>query len=228
MTALIVLEDEPVLREELEEFLAELGYQPTCAASIAEFDARFDPERHLLAVIDIGLPDGDGLALVQRLRRLGQRLGIVVFSARNTGSDRVCGLDFGADHYLGKECDLDELAAVLASLSRRLGLLQWQPPVWRLELGPRLLHVPDALPVSLSHQDLRVLQCLMSRPGESVSHRAITLALGMDFLSYDRRRLDSQMYRIRRRVAGISGRSLPVKTMRNAGYCFYQPAHVQA
>ncbi|MGE8638066.1 MAG: response regulator transcription factor [Achromobacter sp.] len=74
----------------------------------------FDASRHHLAVIDIGLPDGCGLDLIQRLRRDGQQVGIVVFSARRTSPDRIMGLGMGADHYLGKGCDLDELAATLA------------------------------------------------------------------------------------------------------------------
>ncbi|QNH20132.1 DNA-binding response regulator [Xanthomonas sp. GW] len=221
MGEVILLEDEPVLREELGEFLEDLGYATTCAASVREFWQRFDPLRHGLAVIDVGLPDGSGLDLIGELRQGAQRLGIVVFSARNTSRDRVAGLDIGADHYLGKGADLDELAATLAALGRRLGL---QNACWMLELGAARLNVPDAPSVPLSHQDLLVLKCLMSRAGESVGHREIAEALGANFLDHDRRRLDTQMYRLRRRVEEISGRPLPVKTLRNSGYRFHAPA----
>lgn len=221
MGEVILLEDEPVLREELGEFLADLGYAATCVASVREFRQRFDPLRHGLAVIDIGLPDGSGLDLIGELRQDAHRLGIVVFSARNTSRDRIAGLDIGADHYLGKGADLDELAATLAALGRRLGL---HKACWMLELGAARLNVPDAPPVPLSHQDLLVLKCLMSRAGESVGHREIAEALGANFLDHDRRRLDTQMYRLRRRVEEISGRPLPVKTLRNSGYRFHAPA----
>ncbi len=86
---MILLEDEPVLRGELGEFLEDIGYVPQCVASLAEWDCHFDPCRHRLAVMDIGLPDGSGLTLIQRLRQEGQPLGIVVFSAHNTSADRV-------------------------------------------------------------------------------------------------------------------------------------------
>lgn len=231
MPEVILLEDEPVLRQELGEFLEELGYAPTCVSSLQEFDQRFDPARHHLAVIDIGLPDGCGLDLIQRLRKEGQQAGIVVFSARQTGSDRISGLGMGADHYLGKGCDLDELAATLAALVRRLGLPQPgrdQPPLsWLLDIGPRRLHIPGATAMPLSQQDLTVLHCLMSQPGENISRRQIVEALGADFLEYDQRRLDTQMRRLRRRVEALSGQTLPVKTLRSSGYCFYEPAQVK-
>lgn len=232
MPDVILLEDEPVLRQELGEFLDELGYTPLCVSSLKEFDQHFDASRHHLAVIDIGLPDGCGLDLIQRLRQDGQQVGIVVFSARHTGPDKIAGLGMGADHYLGKGCDLDELAAVLAALARRLGLKQQPqgdaPAGWLLDVGPRRLRIPNAPAVPLSQQDLTVLRCLMSQPGENISRRQIIEALGADYLEYDQRRLDTQMRRLRRRVESLSGQTLPVKTLRNSGFCFYLPAQVQA
>lgn len=227
LTDIILLEDEPVLRQELGDFLTDLGYRPQCTASLEEFQRDFDPNRHSLAIIDIGLPDGNGLHLIQRLRQNGQQLGIIVFSARSTSADKISGLELGADHYMAKGCDLDELAATLAALARRLELRRLQA-CWLLEVGPRLLKIPAAPPVPLSHQDLLVLRCLMDRAGENVSRNHIIQALGSDQLSYDQRRLDTQMRRLRRRVEEISGQELPVKTLRNSGYCFHAKARVLA
>ncbi|MFT3719708.1 response regulator transcription factor [Pseudorhodoferax sp.] len=232
MLDIILLEDEPILSQELGEFLEEQGYAPLRLDSLQAFDRHFDPKRHRLAVIDIGLPDGSGLELIRRLRHSGEPVGIVVFSAHSTSLDRIRGLAVGADHYLGKGCDLDELAATLGALVRRLDLQHEAPPqpsakpCWTLELGPRHLHVPGAPLVPLSQQDLVVLGCLMASPGASISRRQIVAALGADYLDYDQRRLDTQMRRLRRRVEDISGRPLPVKTLRNSGYCFYEPATV--
>ncbi len=225
MIEVILLEDEPVLRAELGEFLEQTGYAPQCVASLAEWERHFDARRHRLAVIDIGLPDGSGLALIQRLRQDGQQLGIVVFSAHNTSADRIDGLAIGADHYLGKGCDLDELEATLAALARRLGLQSSQAR-WRLELGPQRLQPPGVPPIALSHQDALVLQCLMRAEGRSVSRRQIVQALGGNVLDYDQRRLDTQMRRLRRKVLEESGQRLPVKTLRGSGYCFYAAANV--
>lgn len=230
MIEVLLLEDEPVLRQELSEFLEEQGYAAIPLGSLEAFDRCFDAERHRLAVIDLGLPDGSGLDLIERLRRDGQQVGIIVFSARHTSVDKVRGLETGADHYLGKGCDLDELAATLNSMRRRLDIKPREAAAtqWVLELGPRRLCFPDAPPVPLSQQDLVVLHCLMREAGENISRRQVIEALGADYLDYDQRRLDTQMRRLRRRVEDLSGRQLPVKTLRNSGYCFYEAAEVVA
>ncbi len=229
MLDVILLEDEPVLRQELEEFLQELGYAAVSLASIEEFERRFEPARHRLAIIDLGLPDGCGLELIQRLRAAGDPVGIIVFSARNTAADQVRGLELGADHYLGKGADLDVLAATLAALVRRLHLRPGEiaAPQWVLDLGPRVLIVPGAPTVPLSQQDGVVLDCLMSRAGATVTRLQIIEALGEEYLDYDQRKLDTQMSRLRRRIAAISGQALPVKTARNSGFCFYEAAEVR-
>ena len=103
-----------------------------------------------------------------------------------------------------------------------------QRPTGPWKWGPRRLIIPGAPAVPLSQQDLLVLRCLMSQPGENISRRQIIEALGFDYLDYDQRRLDTQMRRLRRRVEDVSGQTLPVKTLRNSGYCFYEPAKVQA
>lgn len=226
MTGLILLEDDPVLRLELCEFLDDCGFATDTAANLHEFHQRFAPQRHSIAVLDLGLPDGDGLHLIGRMRQSGHRLGIVVLSARGGTAARIQGLDIGADYYLTKGCDLDELAATLASLQRRLGFDHEERP-WLLELGARRLTPPGAPPVALSQQDLLVLRCLMQEVGRDVSRQRVVEALGEDFLLYDQRRLDTQMRRLRRNVELASGQSLPVKTLRNAGYCFYTAVHIQ-
>ncbi len=225
MSDLILLEDEPILREELADFLASCGYQVDAVASLAEFRARFVASRHRLAIVDLGLPDGDGLQLIRDLRRQEQPLGIVVLTARDTLRDKIAGLGDGADYYLGKNSDLDELAATLAALRRRI-LPASTPAPWRLETGPRRLHIPGGGPLALSEQDLIVLHTLMRHAGELVSRQQIIQALDEDLLNYDQRRLDTQMSRLRRKVEEAGGVELPVNTARNAGYRFHARAQI--
>ncbi len=225
MSDLILLEDEPILREELADFLASCGYRVDAVASLAEFRARFVASRHRLAIVDLGLPDGDGLQLIRDLRRQEQPLGIVVLTARDTLRDKIAGLGDGADYYLGKNSDLDELAATLAALRRRI-LPASTPAPWRLETGPRRLHIPGGGPLALSEQDLIVLHTLMRHAGELVSRQQIIQALDEDLLNYDQRRLDTQMSRLRRKVEEAGGVELPVNTARNAGYRFHARAQI--
>lgn len=226
MIDLILLEDEPVLAQELAEFLEDSGYRVTAVESLAAFTEVFDEHRHHLAVIDLGLPDGDGLDLIRQLRGSGSTLGIVAFTARGTPDNRVTGFRQGVDHYLSKGCDLDELAAVLDALRRRLGLQRESSP-WQLDMGPRELKAPNRQGLRLSHQDSLVLQCLMRNAGKTVSRREIVNALDEDYLTYDQRRLDTQILRLRRNVEQATGLELPLKTLRNSGYCFYEATQIR-
>lgn len=225
MLELILLEDEPVMAQELGEFLRDCGYRVTLATDLAGFNLAFDERRHHLAVLDLGLPDGDGLELIQALRERGSTLGIVAFTARGTTDHKVSGFRVGADHYLAKGCDLEELAAVLEALRRRLGLQREASP-WRLEAGPRELYAPNQRMLRLSHQDMRVLERLMASAGDNVSRRQVVEALGEDWLTYDQRRLDTQIRRLRRNVEQATGLELPLKTLRNNGYCFYERVQI--
>ncbi|WP_083413313.1 response regulator transcription factor [Ectopseudomonas composti] len=176
MIELILLEDEPALAQELAEFLEKSGYRVTAAGSLAAFTEGFDERRHHLAVIDLGLPDGDGLDLIHQLRSSGSTLGIVAFTARSTPDKRVTGFRQGVDHYLSKGCDLNELAAVLEALRRRLDLQRESSP-WQLDIGPQELKAPNRQGRRLSHQDSLVLHCLMRNAGNTVSRREIVKAL---------------------------------------------------
>lgn len=225
MPDLILLEDEPVMAGELHEFLGDCGYDVTLVHDLAGFSRAFEPGRHCLAVLDLCLPDGDGLELIQALREQGSQLGIVAFTARSTTLEKVEGFRLGADHYLTKGCDLEELAAVLQALARRLDLPP-RPAAWRLDSRARELEAPNRKVVRLSRQDTLVLQRLMADGGSDVGRRQIVEALEEDWFSYDQRRLDTQIRRLRRNVQEATGLELPLKTLRNNGYCFYELARI--
>ncbi|MDO8041522.1 response regulator transcription factor [Janthinobacterium sp. SUN211] len=231
MLNLILLEDEAVLRHELTEFLGDCGYRVSAVADLAAFHACYAPAVHRIAIIDLGLPDGEGMVLVRALRAQGQPIGIVVFTARGATQDKVNGLGGGADYYLPKSADLDELAATLGALARRLGAPPADAPppatAWVLELGPRRLLPPGCGAIALSQQDVTVLHVLMAEPERIVSRQQIVQSLGEDFLTYDQRRLDTQISRLRRKAEQAAGLALPINTARNAGYRFFAEAEVR-
>lgn len=224
MAQVILLEDEPVLREELTEFLQAQGHAVTVTATVAEFMQRLKPNQHQVAVVDRGLPDGDGLDMILRMRRNGLRLGIIILTARAGMQDKVDGLIGGADHYIPKSVDLSELAATIAALARRLDVQE--QPRWLLQASPRQLTPPGQAPIALSAQDYLVLKTL-ALGGESVTRETIVQALGADYFDYDMRRLDTQMRRLRRKVLEACGQELPVSTLRAVGYSFHAPIEVR-
>ena len=219
MAHIILLEDERILREDLTEFLSSLGHSVQAVGSIAEFERDFDPGRHLIAILDLGLPDGDGMDVIARLRRDNLRLGIIVLTARISIQAKVAGLQSGADHYLTKTTDMDILAATVDSLARRLDLGGVSGD-WVLDAAMKHLIAPGLPPIELSAQDYTVLRAIFDGQGKSVSKKTIVAALGDDFLTYDLRRLDTQINRLRRKVVEATGTDLPLKTLRNEGYQF--------
>ncbi len=179
MAHLILLEDEPVLREELAEFLVSVGHAVTAVESLGAFHQAYVPQTHTIALIDLGLPDGNGLDLIQTLRAEGHRLGVIVLTARSAMQDKVQGLTGGADHYLPKTVDLQEIAATVAALSRRLGVDA--KPRWLLTEAPRQLVSPGGAVIPLSGQDHTVLRTLASSQ-DYVTREAIVVALGGNYL----------------------------------------------
>lgn len=226
MVDIILLEDERILREELADFLAAHGHVIDATGNMAEFEKCFQPERHVIAIIDIGLPDGNGFDLVKHLREKKMNLGIIILTARSSTPDKLNGLARGADHYLSKGTSLDELAATVIALARRLVDIGGFNPQWILQSAGRKL-IPPGMPfIDLSPNDFAVLKIIIGGKGMPVSRRTIVEALGDDFYTTDPARLDTQMRRLRRKIGEATGKEPPIKTLRNEGYQFYAPAEV--
>lgn len=214
MTSLVLLEDETALREEVAAFLVAGGYVVAQAGTVAEFGRLLDTEKFDIAVIDIGLPDGDGFQVAAALRASQPGIGIVLLTARIGTDDKLQGLQGGADHYLVKPIKLAELAAYIGALARRL------PCGWRLVAHRKMLHAPDGRGIQLSSQELTLIELLAQHAGKTVSRRSIVAAFGADWLSYDLRRLDTLVSRLRRRWKNEYAIELPVRTEHGEGYCF--------
>lgn len=217
MANLILLEDENILRAELAEFLGEQGHDVDAAGRIDEFEQKYQPGKHLIALVDLGLPDGDGIGLIARLRERGERLGIIVVTARNSSRNKVDGLIQGADHYLCKPFDLEELAATVTALQRRLQV-GGSCPRWMLDTLRCQLIPPGKAPIPLTAQSYIVFRTIAGGSGKPVDRRQIVEALGENYLHYDQRRLDTQMHQLRKIVSEASGLELPVRTARGRGY----------
>lgn len=163
----LVVEDDAVLADGLQAGLRIAGFTVDLVQGVADARAAVAGTDYGAMVLDLMLPDGSGLDLLAALRRAGNRLPIVLLTARDTVAERIAGLDRGADDYLGKPVDLDELAARLRAVARRAeGRAEAELVLGGLVLYPatrRALYHGRDLP--LSRREYAVLQALVERPG---------------------------------------------------------------
>jgi DNA-binding response OmpR family regulator len=118
---LLVIEDEPRLCDILKAKLGDCGFAIDIAGSAADARAALELINYDAAILDLGLPDDDGLAVLASARRIGKTLPILILTARDAVDDRVAGLDAGADDYLTKPFAMSELIARVKALLRRPG-----------------------------------------------------------------------------------------------------------
>lgn len=168
---ILIVEDDDVLRDGLKVGLALAGFTtdavPSCDSACAALAANpFDA-----VVLDLMLPDGSGLDVLRSMRNTGNPAPVLLLTARDGVHDRIAGLDGGADDYVGKPFDLDEVAARLRALTRRANgrmdmELRWQDVL----LVPARQHVErGGKHVRLSRREFSILHALMNRPGTILS-----------------------------------------------------------
>lgn len=219
---LLLVEDDAEQREELADFLRASGFAVSEADAAESALPLLDEGGWRLFVVDIGLPGDSGVTLVDVIRqRYGLAVGIVMVTARSFRKDKLEARGAGADDYLVKPVDFDELLVVLRHLLRRLEQTAslpsaaWQllPDGWRLQL-------PDGGMLSLSEGEFRLLQVLLAARGKAVDRRVIVSELGHSLAYYDLRRLDVLVSRLRQKVQQQFGFELPLRTVHGVGYAF--------
>jgi two-component system OmpR family response regulator len=216
---LLVVDDDRALRDVLRRVLTLAGYDIRLAETGSQALAETATAAPDAVVLDIGLPDIDGLDVCRLLRQEGNRVPVLMLTARDAVRDRVEGLDSGADDYLVKPFALAELHARLRSLHRR-GRPE-RPAVLecgdlRLDPASREVHRAAAR-IELSAKEFALLEILMRHPGEVIS-RVELLEHAWD-LAYEARSnvVDVYIRRLRERVDRPFGRET-IETVRGAGY----------
>ncbi len=225
MTRIAVVEDNSDLLDDTCFELQHAGFEVQGVAngrSLRALLPRFAPH---IVLLDLGLPDEDGLALAGWLRSTQPQLGIVMLTARTARQDRLAGHAEGADHYLCKPVDAEELVAVLRALERRLMLPQ--AAQWVLDTRLLQLHSPQGHCMALNVAELGILGALARLPRRQASRRELVEALGEDWLLYDERRLEAVISRLRRKIADTTGADAPLRTLRGFGYTFLESLHTR-
>lgn len=222
-----LVEDETILREELCFQLTHLGFEVEGFADAAQLYRRLAVRRFAVVILDIGLQGEDGLNICHYLRAHDKQLGILFVTARALREDRLTGLKAGADAYLSKPVDIDELALLLRRLSEReraapAPQTPTTPPTgaWQLNSHGNYLLTPGGAQVRLSINETRVLQVLLQHPGETAPFSRLATALGLLPEEYDKHRLEVIISRLRDKVLRETGSPLPLLTQRSVGYLF--------
>ncbi len=217
----LLVEDEPELAASLCLALRRHGLVIDHAANLAEAGRAVDTHAaaYDAVLLDRQLPDGDGLALVARLRRAGNSLPVSVLTARGALADRLAGLDGGADDYLGKPFAVEEVVARLRAVLRRPA--QWQAEVVRVgrlafDLGHREASINGRV-LELPRRELLVLDALARRCGRTVLRGALEQAVyGFDD-EIQSNALDTHVSRLRRKL-GEAGAGVDLCSVRGVGY----------
>ncbi|MBS0577753.1 MAG: response regulator transcription factor [Proteobacteria bacterium] len=217
----LVVEDEPALRESLRARLGEKGFSVEVAADGEEglFAALENPLD--VAIIDLGLPKLAGLELIRRARAAAKSYPILVLTARDSWQDKVEGLQAGADDYVAKPFQFEEVLARLQALLRRAG--GWATP--QLRCGPIVLDTRaqtvslGGTPVELTTFEYRILEHLMLRAGEVISKAELTERLYDQDFERDSNVIEVLIGRLRRKL-DPEDTLQPIETLRGRGYRF--------
>lgn len=212
---IFVVEDDDILRDGLEVGLRLAGFSIETAATLEEARAGLAAGGFDVIVLDLMLPDGSGLDLLAEIRLSGNDCPVLLLTARDKVEDRVAGLDHGADDYLVKPFDLDELAARLRALSRRVNGRSQPQLVWEhICLVPATLELRvGGNPVPVSRREFAVLHALMEAPQVIQSKSALEEKLYGWQEDIESNAIEVHIHHLRQKV----GRNA-IETVRGLGY----------
>lgn len=220
-----ILDDEPEIRRLLSAALEDAGFRTQCFARATEFEAalrRITPDACL---IDLGLPDRDGLALVHRLAT-ESGAAIIIISGRAQVQDRVTGLELGADDYIIKPFEPAEVVARIRARLRRPAQPQGRSTAmirfsgWTADFNRYMLTSPDGAETPLSHAEAEVLRMFTDNPRRLITRAQMLETLGGAAGDSFDRAMDVRISRLRTKLGEDPKNPRLIKTIYGAGYIF--------
>ncbi|HET7267909.1 MAG TPA: response regulator transcription factor [Oleiagrimonas sp.] len=211
----LVVEDDPDIQSDLRRSLEAAGFVVDAIGDGETAWYRGDVEDYVAAVLDLGLPRLDGLSVLRRWRSAGRSFPVIVLSARGDWTEKVEGIEAGADDYMGKPFEMGELVARVRGLVRRhAGRVSNVVDIGRLRLDTmRMTATFDGAPARLSPLEFRLLDYLVHQPGRAVSAGELAEHLYGVAEDGDHNAIEAIVARLRRKFgAGV------VLTRRGFGY----------
>lgn len=215
---ILVVEDEVRLGQFVQQGLAECCYSADVVRNCRDASDALTETPYDAVVLDLGLPDGDGLDLLKTWRKSGFNEPVLILSARDSMGDRVMGLDFGADDYLPKPFGLEELQARIRSLLRRQSVVKQavlQRGGLQLDLVAHKVTV-DGAPIDLTSREYALLEVFMQNLGRILPRTLIAEKIWSSNYDADTNFLDVYMSRLRMKLESSSAPRF--KTVRGIGY----------
>ncbi len=224
----LIIDDDEKLRKLLGAYLNDHGFHTTCLADGSGVPGVLSADAPDLVILDIMLPGKDGLEVLKEIRKEHGRLPVIMLTARGDDTDRIVGLELGADDYLPKPFNPRELLARMKAVLRRsvpedaAGDEQARPTVINaagisLNTAKQTV-VVEGRETELSTAEFRILEVLMKNPNTVMSRdQLMTLARGRDFTAFDRS-IDVQISRLRSKVEADPASPKRIKTIWGTGY----------
>ena len=212
---LLLVEDEQRLAERLAATFGEAGYAVDVAGDGEQADFLAHTERYDIVVLDLGLPKIDGMTLLRRWRSAGNRTPVLVLTARGSWHEKVQGIDGGADDYVSKPFQMEEVLARVRGLIRRsTGQLEPEFRCGGVVLDTRLARVTrDGAPVKLTSHEFRVLSYLMHHRDRVVSQAELTEHIYAQAFDRESNTVEVFVARLRRKLGATF-----IETVRGLGY----------
>lgn len=212
----LLVEDDPVLGEALRDHVAAVGHAVDWFLGVADAMAATETVEYGLVLLDLRLPDGDGLSLLRHLRARQVATPVIILTAHDQVSDRIEGLNSGADDYLVKPFDLDELAARMLAVTRRYAgnpTSTIRLPGIEIDQVNRNVIVDDEVQL-LSAREWAVLDKLAARPGAIVSKAQLHEELYAFGAEIESNTVEVYISRLRKKIGHDR-----IETVRGVGYC---------
>ncbi len=223
---ILMVDDDPGILDVVSDFLGKHGYLVETAGDAREMEQALERGPVDLIVLDVMLPGEDGLSIARRLS--GEGPPIIMLSAMGEDTDRIVGLELGADDYLAKPCNPRELLARVRAVLRRAEQRGQANNIgagcefagWRLDLVRRELRSPPGVVVNLSSGEFSLLRAFVERPQRVLTRdQLLDFARGPASDAFDRA-IDVQISRLRRKLDDGGGGTDLIRTIRNEGYMF--------
>ncbi len=221
----LLVDDEPTLREPLADYLTKQGFAVRQAEDAAKARAALLEEAPDLVLLDVMMPGEDGLSLCRHLSE-AKNIPVILLTARGEATDRIVGLEIGADDYVVKPFEPRELVARIRSVLRRAGKSQpvsnedalYEFEGWRLDPLKRRLSGPDGTVVPISSAEFRLLVAFLTHPRQVLDRdRLLDMVQGREAHLFDRA-IDNQVSRLRRKMEQDSRDPKLIQTVWGGGY----------